>query len=226
MVTNDILAYPAYRIRRRLSDAERRRIIMRDGFAWAVVGLIHLIIFLGLVISLQQARVRPGSRNTVEQIFDLSLIRRNRTVPLNLAPPEPNESERDISAKPLTVIPPKAPVIEVAPAVPPAATPGDVLNSIGQYLACSAGVFEYLDPRQQARCLHQPWQGLELPNGIIVLNPLRQEAAPGLQVTGADALRRQTQTAPNCPILLNRPCLQDMFSTGNAPIAPGIPDPH
>jgi hypothetical protein len=117
-------------------------------------------------------------------------------------------------------------VFEVAPSAPPAPTPGDVLNSIGQYLACSAGVFEYLDPRQQARCLHQPWQGLELPNGIIVLNPLRQEAAPGLQVTGADALRRQTQTAPNCPILLNRPCLQDMFSTGNAPIAPGIPDPH
>ncbi len=213
MVTDDILAYPGFRTRRRLSDAERRRLVARDGFAWAVVGLIHLMMFLGLVISLQQARVRPGRpSSTVEQIFDLSLIRRNRAVPLNLAPPEPNQ-ERDVSAKPLTVIPPKTPVIEV---VPSALTDGDVLQGIGRYLACSAGIFEYLDPRQQARCQHQPWQGLELPNGMIVLNPGAQiQPAPsgGLQLSGADALRRQTQQGgSNCPIMVNTPCLADMFN--------------
>lgn len=215
MVTDDILAYPDYRNRRQLSEAERRRLLARDGFAWTMVGLIHLMIFLGLVTSLQQARVRPGSRNnTVEQIFDLSLVRRNRAVPLNLAPPEPNQ-DRDVSAKPLTVIPPKTPVIEMAPAAPPAPTDGDVLQSIGRYLACSAGIFEYLDPRQQARCLHQPWQGLELPNGMIVLNPGPQlRASPGFQVTtGADTLRRQTQQGgSNCPVMINTPCLADMFN--------------
>lgn len=217
MITEDILAYPALRRRRPLTEAERRRLLARDTFAWAVVGLIHLMILFGLVISLQQARVRPGSRNdsTIERIFDLSLIRRNRSVPLNLAPPAPN-MDQDISAKPLTVIPPKAPVFEVAPAAPPAPTEGDVLNSIGQYLACSAGIFEYLDPRQQARCLHQPWQGLELPNGIIVLNPgaqIQQGPSGQLQLSGADALRRQTQQGgSNCPIMINTPCLADMFN--------------
>lgn len=215
-MTDDILAYPDHRIRRRPTDAERRRILARDGFAWVVVGLIHLMIFLGLVISLQQARRLPGSSNTTEQIFDLSLIRRNRAVPLNLAPPEPNENQRDVSAKPLTVIPPKPPVFEVAPAAPPAPVPGDVLESIGRYLACSAGIFEYLDPRQQARCLHQPWQGLELPNGVIVLNPgpqIQNAPSGGLQLSGADALRRQTQQGgSNCPIMLNTPCLADMFN--------------
>ncbi len=216
MVTDDIFAYPDHRIRRRLTDAERRRILVRDSFAWTVVGLIHLIIFFGLVISLQQARHRPGgSDSSAEQIFDLSMIRRNRTVPLNLAPPEPNQ-DKDISAKPLTVTPPTPPVFEVAPAAPPAPEPGDVLQSIGRYLACSAGIFEYLDPRQQARCLHQPWQGLELPNGVIVLNPgpqIQNAPSGGLQLSGADALRRQTQQGgSNCPIMINTPCLADMFN--------------
>lgn len=225
-MTNDILAYPARRMRLLPSEAERRRILLRDGIAWVLVGLIHLLIFLGLVISLEEARVRPGSRSGVETIFDLSLMRQNRILPLNLAPPVPNEDQRDISAKPLTVIPPKTPVIEVAPTAPPAPTPGDVLNSVGQYLACSAGIFEYLNRQQQARCLHQPWQGLQLPNGTIVLLPPSLQAAPGpLQMTGAEGLQRRSQTAPDCPIMVNTPCLSGMFN-GGGQIAPGIPDPH
>jgi hypothetical protein len=224
LVTNDILAYPARRMRFLPSEEERRRILVRDGIAWVLVGLIHLLMFLGLVISLEQARVRPGSRSGVETIFDLSMMRA-RPLPLNIAPPEPNE-QRDISAKPLTVIPPKPPVVQVEPPASPQATPGDVLNSVGQYLACSAGIFEYLNRQQQARCLHQPWQGLELPNGTIVLLPPSLQAAPGpLQMTGAEALQRRSQTAPDCPIMVNTPCLADMFN-GGGQLAPGIPDPH
>jgi hypothetical protein len=38
-------------------------------------------------------------------------------------------------------------------------------------------------------------------------------------------LQRQSQTAPNCPIMVNTPCLADMFN-GGGQLAPGIPDPH
>ena len=211
MVIDDTLIYPARRGRRPLSEAERRRILARDGFAWALVALIHILMFFALVISLQQSRERQGRRGSVEQIFDLSMFRQNRTVPLNYAPPEP-DVDRDISAKPLTVIPPKTPVIEVAP--PPASnTPGDVLNSVGQYLACGASIFEYLTTQQQARCLQQPWQGVIMPNGAIVLLGPPQATAPGpMQFTGAEAQRRQSQQAPNCPMMLNTPCLADMFN--------------
>ena len=210
---------------RSLSPAERRRLLMRDSFAWALVTLIHLLMFFALVISLQQSRQREGRRGSVETLFDLSLLRPNRAVPLNLIPPEPDLDQRDISAKPLTVIPPKTPVIDVAPR-PNTTTPGDVLNSIGQFLACGASIFEYLTPQQQARCLHQPWHGLELPNGDIVLAAPPTLASPGpMQFTGAEGLRRRSQQAPNCPMMLNTPCLADMFN-GGSQLAPGIPDPH
>jgi hypothetical protein len=151
-------------------------------------------------------------------------LRQNHTAPPNLIPPEPNDEERDTAAKPLTVIPPKPPVLEQQQ--PPAAQPGDILNAIGQALACGASNFEYLTPRQQARCLHQPWQGLQLPNGTIVLAaPPRLDAPGPLQLTGAEALQHQSQTAPNCPIMLNTPCLADMFN-GGGQLAPGVPDPH
>ena len=51
-MTNDILAYPARRMRLLPSEAERRRILVRDGIAWVLVYSIHLLIFLGLVILL------------------------------------------------------------------------------------------------------------------------------------------------------------------------------
>jgi hypothetical protein len=222
LVTDDILAYPARRMRLLPSEEERRRIIVRDGVAMVLVALIHLLMFLALVISLQQAR--QGHRGPIEQFLDLSLLRQPRATPLNLSKPEDNE-DNDISAKPLTVIPPKPPVLEQQP-TPPAAQPGDILNSIGRAIACGAGDFEYLTRQQQERCLREPWQGVQLPNGAIVLLGPPRLAAPGpLQLSGAEALQRQSQTAPNCPIMVNTPCLADMFN-GGGQLAPGIPDPH
>jgi hypothetical protein len=224
LVTDNFLAYPSRRMRLLPSEAERRRILVRDGFALVVVALVHILIFFGLVISLEQVRERQGRRGPIEQFLDLSLLRQPRATPLNLAQPEDNE-QNDVSAKPLTVIPPKPPVIEQQPS-PPVAEPGDVLNSIGRAIACGAGNFEYLTKQQQARCLREPWQGVQMPNGTIVLLAPPREAAPGpLEMTGAEALQRQSQTAPNCPIMLNTPCLADMFN-GGAQLAPGIPDPH
>jgi hypothetical protein len=98
---------------------------------------------------------------------------------------------------------------------------------VGNFLACGASSFEYLNQAQQERCMRVPWQALELPNGSLVLNSLprlviQETSAPP---TGIEALRRQTQTDPGCGFMVNTPCLSDMF-TGNNSRAPGIPDPH
>jgi hypothetical protein len=178
-----------------------------------------------LVISLQQNYERVGRRGSVESILDLTLLHRNNAPPLAVIQPDvQNERDKDLSAKPLTVIP-TPPVIAI---VPPAPTAGDLLGAVGQFLACGASSFEYLNPAQQARCPRQPWQGLQLPNGTIVLNPLPRpllETNAQPSFSGAEGLTRQMQTNSGCPIMLNTPCLQDMF-TGNNSAAPGIPDPH
>jgi hypothetical protein len=222
LVTDDILAYP--RLRFLPSNAERRRLLIRDILSWILVAIIHLLFLMTLVISLQQNRDRLGRRGPIETMLDLTLLNRANAPQVNVIRPDiQNQQDRDTSAKPLTVIIPPVPVINEAPAAP---TPGDVLNSVGEFLACGASNFEYLNAAQQAHCPRQPWQGLQLPNGTIVLNPLPRalvQAQP--QFTGAEALNRQMRTNSGCPIMLNTPCLQDMFS-GNNSIAPGIPDPH
>jgi hypothetical protein len=92
-------------------------------------------------------------------------------------------------------------------------------------LACGASNFENLNRAQQARCRHQPWQGVILPNGTIVLDAPQHAPPPQIQMSGADALRQQMQTSSGCPIMSNMPCLEDMF-TGNNSRAPGIPAPN
>jgi hypothetical protein len=222
LVTDDILAYP--RLRFLPSNAERRRLLIRDILSWILVAIIHLLFLMTLVISLQQNRDRLGRRGPIETMLDLTLLNRANAPQVNVIRPDvQNQQDRDTSAKPLTVIIPPVPVITETPAAP---TPGDVLNSVGEFLACGASNFEYLNSAQQARCPRQPWQGLQLPNGTIVLNPLpRAIIQQQPQFTGAEALNRQMRTNSGCPIMLNTPCLQDMFS-GNNSIAPGIPDPH
>jgi hypothetical protein len=222
LVTDDILAYP--RLRFLPSNAERRRLLIRDILSWILVAIIHLLFLMTLVISLQQNSDRLGRRGPIETMLDLTLLNRANAPQVNVIRPDvQNQQDRDTSAKPLTVIIPPVPVITETPAAP---APGDVLNSVGEFLACGASNFEYLNSAQQARCPRQPWQGLQLPNGTIVLNPLpRAIIQQQPQFTGAEALNRQMRTNSGCPIMLNTPCLQDMFS-GNNSIAPGIPDPH
>lgn len=223
MVIDDILAFPGSR-GRPLSPEERRRRLARDAFSWVLVALIHLVIFVTMVISLQQVRTRGASRTAVETILDLSLLHRNNAPEVTLIRPDQEKSnDRDISAKPLTVIPPMPVIPDLVPAAP---TKGDILNMVGQFLACGASSFEYLNAAQQARCQWQPWQAVLLPNGSLVLNALPKviiQQQP--QMAGADALARQLRTGSGCSIMVNTPCLDDLFS-GNNSRAPGIPAPN
>ena len=223
MVIDDILAFPASR-GRPLSPEERRRRLVRDAFSWVLVALIHLVIFMTMVISLQQVRERGSSRTAIETIMDLSLMHRNNAPEVALIRPDVEKSnERDLSAKPLTVIPPVPVIPELEPAAP---TKGDILNMVGQFLACGASSFEYLNSAQQVRCQRQPWQAVLLPNGSLVMNALPQLIIqPQPQFVGADALARQLRTGSGCSIMVNTPCLDDIFS-GNNSRAPGIPAPN
>ncbi len=217
-MTDDILAYPDFRMRLRLSDAERRRIVLRDALAWAIVALIHFIFFLVLVISLRQNLERVGHRGAVESILDLSLLNRNNAPRVDVIRPE-EAKEPDLSAKPLTIIP-KPPVIEEQQNGP--ASPGDVLKSIGQALACGASNFEYLNKAQQARCPRQPWMAARRPDGTIVLDAPSKVPVPQLHLTGAEQVGKQMRQNSGCPIMINAPCLDDMF-TGNNSATPGAP---
>jgi hypothetical protein len=219
---DDSLAFPGRR-GRPLSAQERRRLVIRDTVSWALVGAIHLLFFMLLVVSLQQNRDRLGRRGAMETMLDLTMPHLSNAPQVDLIRPLNQKSQdEDTSAKPLTIIPPKVPIIPPQGGAP---TSGDVLKSIGEALACGASNFENLNRAQQARCRHQPWQGVILPNGTIVLDAPQKAPPPQIQLSGAEALRQQMQTNSGCPIMSNMPCLQDMF-TGNNSRAPGIPAPN
>lgn len=221
MVTDD-LAYPDFRMHLRLSDAERRRLVMRDAFALVMVAILHLIFFLALVISLQQRQERIGSRTAIETILDMSLLSRSDAARQEVIRRQESK-EPDLSAKPLTVIL-KPPVIEEQQDNAPA-KPGDVLKSIGEALACGASNFEYLNKAQQARCPRQPWMAARRPDGTIVLDAPPKAPPLQLQMTGADQLRKRAETENPCPIMLNTPCLHptpNLFDSSRGGVLPGI----
>jgi hypothetical protein len=221
LVTDD-LAYPDFRIHLRLSDAERRRLVMRDAFAVMIVAILHLIFFFALVISLQQRQERVGNRSAIETILDLSLLSRSDAARQEVIRRQESK-EPDLSAKPLTVVP-KPPVIEELQNNAPA-KPGDVLKSIGEALACGASNFEYLNKAQQARCPRQPWMAARRPDGTIVLDAPPKAPPLQLQMTGADLLRKRAQTENPCPIMLNTPCLHpspNLFDSSRGGVLPGI----
>jgi hypothetical protein len=221
LVTDD-LAYPDFRMHLRLSDAERRRLIVRDAFAWVMVAILHVIIFFALVISMQQRQDRIGSRTAIETILDMSLLSRGAAERQEILRRQESK-EPDLSAKPLTVIP-KPPVIEEQQDNAPA-KPGDVLKSIGQAIACGASNFEYLNKAQQARCPRQPWMAARRPDGTIVLDAPSKAPPVQLQMTGADQLRKQAQTENPCPIMVNTPCLHqspNLFDSSRGGLLPGV----
>ena len=221
LITDD-LAYPDFRMLLRLTDAERRRLVLRDAFALVMVAILHLIFFLVLVISLQQRQDRIGSRTAIETILDISLLSRSDTARRE-AIQRQESKEPDLSAKPLTVIL-KPPVIEERQENAPA-KPGDVLKSIGEALACGASNFEYLNKAQQARCPRQPWMAARRPDGTIVLDAPPKAPSLQLQMTGADQLRKRAETENPCPIMLNTPCLHptaNLFDSSRGGLLPGI----
>ena len=201
----------------RLSNEEERRLLIRRVISWTLVGLIHVLLLSLFILDQIRERSLMVRHEPVETILDLTKLPAGEAPPVRLVKPEvPTATPPVVTTAPMIVVPPANP----DEAVPQ--TPADILKAIGEALSCGAENFEHLTQAERARCKTEPWIARKLPNGTIVLeaaNPSPYAPPSQLKLSGADAMRRQLQTAPPCPVILvNTPCL------GNTPMAGfGIP---
>ena len=185
----------------------------RKAASWIAVGIVHLLLANLLIFSEGWKTLLPPGAGSTEVIFTL-----------------PGANDRSPAPEvPMTVpeaptgVPPEVLVTPQAVPRPDAITPpttsqggisdGDLLGAIGRDVACIAGNYENLTQYQRARCGRIPWAGARLNDGNIVLrppetNPLFAPPPPEFRISGADAQRRQMETAGSdpCPAILNTPC--------------------
>ena len=187
----------------------------RRMLVWVVVGVIHAI-FLSIFLFSEQLPFifrKPGAE-TIILLPRAAGLSDDRNQPDRVQPFPFNGIPQVIPA-PITIpLPP--PVIQTQPQ---AATQGDVLDAIGQELGCAANSFEHLTATERLRCRRIPWHGVKLPNGTIVLDaprPNLQFAPPQPErMSGADARRQELNRAPDCPIILNLPCMNNFMHRDN-----------
>ncbi|HXS08317.1 MAG TPA: hypothetical protein VN723_16115 [Rhizomicrobium sp.] len=210
-MTDHALAFYGQR-RLRLSNEEERRLLVRRVISWTLVGLIHVLLLSLFILDQIRERSLMMRREPVETILDLTKLPVGEAPPIRLIRPEvPAAAPPPITTAPAIVVPP----INPDQAVPH--TPEDILKAIGEALSCGAENFENLTQAERARCKNEPWIARKLPNGTIVLeaaNPSPFAPPPEPKLSGADAIRRQMQTAPPCPILVNTPCLSNTPMVG------------
>ena len=210
-MTDHALAFYGHRPAH-LSNEEERRLLIRRVISWTLVGLIHVLLLSLFILDQIRERSLMTRREPVETILDLTTLPAGEAPPIRLIRPEvPTVTPPVISTAPVIVVPPANP----DEAVPQ--TPADILKAIGEALSCGAENFENLTQTERARCRTEPWIARKLPNGTIVLeaaNPSPFAPPPTIKLTGADAMRRQLQTAPPCPILVNTPCLSNTPMVG------------
>jgi hypothetical protein len=209
-LTDHALAFYGNRPRHKPSQEYRRQFIRRAVY-WVLVLLVHVPLIYLLILD-QYRQSHLILRPPVETILDLTRLPRGLAPPVPLVRPEvPRATAPIITTAPVIVVPPPNPD-QTMPK-----TPADILKAIGEALSCGAENFENLTQAERARCKHEPWIARKLPNGTIVLeaaNPSPFAPPPAPKLSGADALRRQTQTAPPCPIMLNTPCLENVPKVG------------
>lgn len=188
----------------------------RRALAWVAVGLVHLVLLGIFVVS---EKLPPRHRILTPLETELLLTPQQRAnlpkVPL-VRPLYPDEAPPEIVTAPITLPPP--------PPAPP--TTQEVLQSIGESMACGAGTYETLPAAERARCRHMPWHGKKLANGTMVLDVLPKPPPPStdFHISGGDFQRRQTETANPCPILNNTPCIhREIYGDGPGK---GVPNPY
>jgi len=209
-VTDHALAFYGNR-HARLSSEEERRLLIRRISTWVLVALIHVILLSAFILD-QYRMSHFILKKPVETILDLTRLPRGQAPPIRMIQPVvPHAKEPKITTAPVIVLPPLNP----DQAMPQ--TPADILKAIGEALSCGAENYENLTQAERARCKREPWIARKLPNGTIVLeaaNPSPYAPPPVPKLSGADAMRRQMQTAPPCPILANTPCLSNTPMVG------------
>lgn len=185
----------------------------RKAAGWIAVGIVHLLLANLLIFSESWKSLLPSGASSA--------------VTLNLQGANPDRSpapdvpiivpEAPLGVPPQMIIDPRLlprpPEVINPPRAEGGISDGDLLGAIGRDVACIAGNYENLTPAQRGRCGRIPWAGARLSDGNIVLrppefNPLFAQPAPEYRITGADAMRRQMETAGSdpCPMILNTPC--------------------
>lgn len=192
----------------RLTTEEERRQFMRRAISWALVVLVHVLLLSIMALDQYHWRRLALRKPGVETILDLSPAPRSAAPPVQLIQPiVPRASAPEITTAPVIVVPP--PPNSEAPPVPQ--SPTDILKAIGEALSCGAENFENLTQAERSRCRHEPWIARKLPNGTIVLEaaaPSPFAPAPAPKISGAEAMRRQMETAPpGCSLVTNTPCV-------------------
>ena len=196
----------------RLPNEEERRVMIRRAATWTLVALVHVLLLSAFILD-QYQRERLIIRPQKEIILDLTRLPRGAAPPIQMIQPlVPHAEAPTITTAPVIVIPPPNPDL-AAPQ-----TPADILKAIGEALSCGAENYENLTQTERARCRREPWIARKMPDGTIVLqaaNPMSPYAPPVVpKISGADAMRRQMQTAPACNIMLNVPCVQNTPMVG------------
>jgi hypothetical protein len=187
----------------------------RKAAGWMIVGLVNLVVFNLFIFSQTWPDRAPFGRPS-----ELTMDLRGMTPsPLpeqqQVIVPEPSAgTPPEVVPEPI-IIPP--PVVQMQPEEQQRGiTDGDLLGAVGREVACSAGNFENLTMAQRNRCSRNPWLGVRMPDGSIVLTArpppnrfFEEENArpPEVRISGADANRNRIEGANDgCPVILNTPC--------------------
>lgn len=194
--------------------AQRRRALSR-ATSTALVVLVHIAIFFGMIITF-----RPfdnPSKRLVETFLYLSAPGNTKDAPpVQMINPEVPRLGAPVITTAPPIIVPKPPVLDDRNTRP--VTPGDILGAVGRELACSAGNWEHLTGPERQVCGGVPWRAMRLPNGNLVMVPpanlprLREAPDTGFTLnSGADRIQRDLQNGQNpanngCPILQQMPC--------------------
>ncbi len=178
--------------------------MIRRAISWTLVGLVHILLLSAFILG-QYQNARLFMRPRKEIILDLTRLPKGVAPPIRLIRPlVPHAEAPTITTAPVIVLPPPN-----ADQTAPPQTPADILKAIGEALSCGAENYENLTQAERARCKREPWIARKMPDGTIVLqaaNPISPYAPPPVpKISGADAMRRQMETAPPCPILVTTP---------------------
>ena len=183
----------------------------RKAASWIAVGIVHLLL-ANLLIFSEDWKDLVTSGSSSEVTLDLrGATDRSPAPDVRMTVPEaPTGVPPEVVIDPLII--PRPPE-SLQPRADGGISDGDLLGAIGRDVACIAGNYENLTPAQRARCGRVPWYGARLSDGNIVLrppetHPLFAPPEPEYRISGADAQRRQMETAGSdpCPVILNTPC--------------------
>lgn len=184
---------------RLVKQEEARKRAVRRVYAGLAVAVVH-VLFVYLLIKSQWLPVALPKPAEIKPLVWVVLTQPAKTPAVTPAKPK----EKGPSTAITTIVPPRILKREEE-------EQNNAISlglAIGRSLACSANHFEWLNSRQRAACLRQPWQFVYDRSGNIVLDARERPPEPE-KVRPSDVMAHERNTAPTCPqnVDPNAPCL-------------------